>query len=69
MPWDINRYYYYLQGWATWEEMVDEIKLETRRFAKRQCTWFRKDKRIHWFDVDKTGSELVEKISALIEGL
>ncbi|HHW60932.1 MAG TPA: tRNA (adenosine(37)-N6)-dimethylallyltransferase MiaA [Syntrophomonadaceae bacterium] len=61
--------YYYLQGWATWEEMVDEIKLETRRFAKRQCTWFRKDKRIHWFDVDKTGSELVEKISALIEGL
>ena len=31
------------------EESVEEIKKNTRRFAKRQLTWFRKDKEIKWF--------------------
>jgi len=33
---------------------VDEIKKNTRRFAKRQETWFRKNESINWFDYDKT---------------
>ena len=32
------------------EFAIEEIKKNTRRFAKRQLTWFRKDKTIHWFD-------------------
>jgi len=30
--------------------MVENIKMETRRYAKRQLTWFRKYKDIHWLD-------------------
>ena len=35
-------------------EMIDLIKRNTRRYAKRQMTWFNKDKRIHWFNVDES---------------
>jgi tRNA dimethylallyltransferase len=34
----------------TLEETVENIKQNTRRFAKRQLTWFRKDKNITWFE-------------------
>lgn len=33
------------------EEAISLIKRNTRRYAKRQLTWFRKDKRIRWFDI------------------
>ena len=32
------------------EEMIDKIKQESRRYAKRQLTWFRKNKEIIWLD-------------------
>ena len=35
----------------SYDEMVEQIKRNTRRYAKRQLTWFRQDKRIHWMDV------------------
>lgn len=38
----------YLAGRTTWSETVDTIKRETRRFAKRQLTWFRKFPHLHW---------------------
>lgn len=41
----------YLEGKSTREAMVEAIKRNTRRFAKRQMTWFKADKRIHWIDV------------------
>ena len=34
----------YLNGNLGKEEMIEKIKMETRRYAKRQLTWFRKDK-------------------------
>lgn len=40
----------YLEGIITLDEAVDKIKQNTRRFAKRQLTWFRKDDQIHWFE-------------------
>lgn len=39
----------YLDGKLTLEEAIDKIKTNSRRYAKRQLTWFRKDKEIHWF--------------------
>ena len=39
----------YLDGAATREEAVDEIKLRSRQYAKRQLTWLRRDKGIHWY--------------------
>ncbi len=40
----------YLDGIISYEEMVDKIKQESRHYAKRQLTWFRKDKNFTWFD-------------------
>ncbi len=40
----------YLDGKISKEEMIDKIKQETRRYAKRQLTWFRKNKEIIWID-------------------
>ncbi len=42
----------YLSGTLTYERMVELIKQNTRRFAKRQLTWFRKDKNIKWIEVN-----------------
>lgn len=40
----------YLKGNYTKEEMIEKIKMETRRYAKRQLTWFRKNKQTIWLD-------------------
>ncbi|WP_245747674.1 tRNA (adenosine(37)-N6)-dimethylallyltransferase MiaA [Parapedobacter koreensis] len=39
----------YLDGRYTWQEAVDKIKQNTRKYAKRQLTWFRKDPATVWF--------------------
>lgn len=41
----------YFAGNYSLEEAVAAIKQETRHFAKRQMTWFRRDARIHWLDI------------------
>ena len=38
----------YLQGNISKEEMIDKVKMETRRYAKRQITWFKKNKQTIW---------------------
>ena len=40
----------YLENKLTKEEMIEKIKQETRRYAKRQLTWFRKNKQTIWLD-------------------
>jgi len=48
----------YLKGEWTLDFAISEIKKNSRRFAKRQLTWFRKDKSIIWFDY-KTGTQTI----------
>lgn len=43
----------YLYGVYTKDEMIEKIKMETRRYAKRQLTWFRKNKQTIWLDGSK----------------
>lgn len=52
----------YFDGKATLEECVERLKQATRHYAKRQLTWFRKDKRINWINVYKSTSseEIIE---------
>ena len=40
----------YLEGKMTKEDMIEKIKMETRRYAKRQITWFKKYKDIKWIN-------------------
>lgn len=45
----------YLSGKIDYSRMAELIKQNTRRFAKRQLTWFKKDKNIKWIDVNDEG--------------
>lgn len=42
----------FFEGEITLDEAISEIKKNTRRFAKRQYTWFNKNSEIKWFDYD-----------------
>ena len=55
---------WYLTGKMGYEQMVEELGSAIKRFAKRQMTWFRKDKRIVWLDM---AGDPVAQASALIE--
>ena len=48
------------------EFAIEEIKKNTRRFAKRQVTWNKKDESIYWFDFETNPSEIIKKIENLI---
>ncbi|NWF55135.1 MAG: tRNA (adenosine(37)-N6)-dimethylallyltransferase MiaA, partial [Syntrophaceae bacterium] len=39
----------FLAGEMDWAQTIDLIKQDTRRYAKRQITWFKADPDIHWF--------------------
>lgn len=52
----------YIDGNFTKEFAIDEIKKNTRRFAKRQGTWFRKDKDIIWFDFKEKTEHIIKSI-------
>ena len=56
----------YLNGEITKTEMIDKIKQESRRYAKRQLTWFRKNKNIIWLngmdDLEKNISIIIEQM-------
>ncbi len=56
----------YLEGRATKEEMIEKIKMETRRYAKRQLTWFRKNKQTIWI---KGKDNLQNNIKIILEGM
>lgn len=55
----------YLDEECTYLEAVEQLKRNTRRFAKRQLTWFRKDTRIEWIDrnaIPDVVAHLLERI-------
>ncbi len=52
----------YLNGEMTYEECIEEIKKQTRRFAKRQITWFKKYKDAIWLDLSESEEKLFGEI-------
>lgn len=59
----------YLKGEQTLETCVEKLKQETRKYAKRQLTWFRRDERIHWIKVtkDTDSREILENAKKYIK--
>lgn len=51
-----------LRGEITWEQAVKDIQQNSRRYAKRQLTWFRRNQETHW--LEQTGQEDFSKILA-----
>ena len=56
----------YFNGILTRGEMIEKIKQETRRYAKRQLTWFRRNKEIIWLDANE---EMEKNIKTILERL
>lgn len=58
----------YFSKQASLDDCIEKIKMETRRYAKRQLTWFRRDDRIFWIEVDKYKNieEILEKTKIYI---
>jgi tRNA dimethylallyltransferase len=56
----------FFDGKCTLEFAMEEIKKNTRRFAKRQVTWNKKDESILWFDFKTAPSEIIKKLETLI---
>jgi tRNA dimethylallyltransferase len=52
----------FMEGKSSLEKAIDEIKKNTRRFAKRQLTWYRKEKDIKWFPFDTDPKQIVDYI-------
>jgi tRNA dimethylallyltransferase len=43
---------------------IEEIKKNTRRFAKRQLTWFKRDQNIKWFDFETPTQKIIDYINS-----
>ena len=57
-----------LDGRCTIEEAADQVRQSSRRYAKRQLTWFRRSKAIHWLirDTGDTGREILENARRIV---
>lgn len=60
----------YINGECTLDEAAKRLKMQTRRYAKRQLTWFNKNERIHWLypdenaDIFAAAAALINKLSS-----
>ena len=58
----------FLKGECTLDEAVESLKRETRRYAKRQMTWFNRDERINWITADEADlKKLLENSIKVLE--
>ena len=60
-----KEFFPYFEGEISLEEAVETLKRETRRYAKRQLTWFGRDERTNWIDIDKTEDVLSDALKIL----
>lgn len=51
--------YPYLHGSISLDEAISNLKQNTRRYIKRQISWFKANKEIHWIDIEKNSKEQV----------
>lgn len=60
----------YLEGEYSLEGAVYKLKQNTRHFAKRQLTWFRREERIHWINIDEfeDKNDIVKNIAEYVAG-
>jgi tRNA dimethylallyltransferase len=57
----------YFDGKTTLDFAIEQIKMNTRRFAKRQITWFKRTENVSWFDYLKDKKEIIQSIENIIQ--
>ena len=55
-----------LDGRCTIEEAADQVRQSPRRYAKRQLTWFRRNRRIHWIIREDSSGEILETARRIV---
>lgn len=59
----------YFDGETTFDFAIEQIKMNTRRFAKRQITWFKRTENVSWFDYLTDRKEIITTIESQIQKL
>ena len=59
----------YFDGKTTLEFAIEQIKMNTRRFAKRQITWFKRTENVSWFDYLADRREIIKNIESQTQKL
>ena len=64
-----KKFFDYFDGRMTLEDTIDKIKKDTRHFAKRQLTWFRREKEVIWLNKKEYEQEkdLLDSVLNIIE--
>jgi len=62
-----KEFYDYLENKIPWSQAIDEVKKNTRNFAKRQLTWFKKNKETTWFHYNTYYNEIIHFIEKKIQ--
>ena len=58
----------FILGESSLDECIEKIKMDTRRYAKRQLTWFRRNKAVNWIDVqDKSDEDIFNEAKRILE--
>lgn len=57
----------YFEGKTTLDFAVEQIKMNTRRFAKRQITWFKRTENVVWFDYLTDRKEIIDNVQLIID--
>lgn len=58
----------HLQGQLSYQEMVDQTQLQTRRYAKRQLTWLRHQAKVHWLNPENCMDEATKLVQGFLIG-
>jgi len=59
----------YLEGLMTKDEMIADIQQKTRRYAKKQMTWYRKKSEIHWLEGNQLSPEIQSRIGDFLNAI
>ncbi|CAI8344374.1 MAG: tRNA dimethylallyltransferase [Acidimicrobiales bacterium AG-410-I20] len=62
-----SEFYSYLCGECSFEEAMEKAVIATRRFARRQERWFRRDPRITWFEVEQDSLEVIGPVLKIFD--
>ncbi|MBN2320765.1 MAG: tRNA (adenosine(37)-N6)-dimethylallyltransferase MiaA [Acidobacteria bacterium] len=57
----------YFNGHRSLDDAIEDTKMESRRYAKRQVTWFRRDPDIHWIEDEGESEKLAAEAEAMVE--
>lgn len=60
--------FHHFEGKSTLAFAIDKIKQHSRNYARKQLSWYRRDKEVHWINLTNQASSVMQQVSMLLEG-